>query len=137
MNFRDAGFGPAPLHRFRATTWRPQQRSVLVAGRDLQAYTRNVQTTLDIDDDILQAVKELALREGKTAGKMLSDLARSGFNLGKDTALGPGPGGARLENGWLVLPSRGGIVTNEMVAQLLDEADLEDAGIVKHAVEGC
>jgi hypothetical protein len=37
---------------------------------------RPVRTTLDIDPDVLQAVKELAEHRGTTAGKVLSDLAR-------------------------------------------------------------
>jgi hypothetical protein len=36
-----------------------------------------MRTTLDIDDDVLQAVKELAELRGRTAGKMLSELVRS------------------------------------------------------------
>jgi hypothetical protein len=35
-----------------------------------------MRTTLDIDDDILTAVKELAASRDSTAGKVLSDLAR-------------------------------------------------------------
>ena len=35
-----------------------------------------MRTTLDIDDDVLQAVKELADNRRTTAGKVLSDLAR-------------------------------------------------------------
>lgn len=35
-----------------------------------------VRTTLDIDDDVLQAAKELAVNRRKTTGKVLSDLAR-------------------------------------------------------------
>jgi len=35
-----------------------------------------MRTTLDIDDDVLQAVKELAEMRQKTAGKILSDLVR-------------------------------------------------------------
>jgi hypothetical protein len=38
-----------------------------------------VRTTLDIDDDILQAAKELADLRGSTAGKMVSELARRGL----------------------------------------------------------
>ena len=38
-----------------------------------------VRTTLDIDDDVLQAAKELADLRGSTAGKMLSELARRGM----------------------------------------------------------
>ena len=35
-----------------------------------------VRTTLDIDDDVLQAAKDLAANRRTTAGKVLSDLAR-------------------------------------------------------------
>jgi hypothetical protein len=38
-----------------------------------------MRTTLDIDDDVLQAAKELARRERKTAGRVLSELARRGM----------------------------------------------------------
>ena len=38
-----------------------------------------MRTTLDIDDDILQAAKEIAATEGRTAGKVLSELARKGL----------------------------------------------------------
>ena len=35
-----------------------------------------MRTTLDIDTDVLQTVKELAKTKGKTTGKVLSELAR-------------------------------------------------------------
>ena len=35
-----------------------------------------VRTTLDIDEDVLQAAKELAANRRTTAGKVLSELAR-------------------------------------------------------------
>lgn len=35
-----------------------------------------MRTTLDIDDEVLRAAKELAAQRGITAGKALSDLAR-------------------------------------------------------------
>ena len=38
-----------------------------------------MRTTLDIDDDVLQAAKEIAATEGRTAGKVLSELARKGL----------------------------------------------------------
>jgi hypothetical protein len=39
-------------------------------------------------------------------------------------------GPVSFRNGWFVLPSRGGPpVTNDLVQRLLDEADLEDAGL--------
>jgi hypothetical protein len=38
-----------------------------------------VRTTLDIDDDVLQAVKEIGEMRKKTAGQILSELARNGL----------------------------------------------------------
>ena len=81
-----------------------------------------MRTTLDIDDDVLQAAKELARAEKKTAGAVLSELARKAL-----TAPPGGPVEAVMEDGWFVLPSRGGIVTKELVDRLIEEAELEDA----------
>ena len=73
-----------------------------------------MRTTLDIDDDVLQAAKELAQARGKTAGQVLSDLARKGLERPRDV---------RVRNGVPLLPSEPGrIVTVEMVEALLDEA---------------
>jgi hypothetical protein len=38
-----------------------------------------VRTTLDIDDDVLQTAKELGAFRKKTAGQILSELARKGL----------------------------------------------------------
>ena len=38
-----------------------------------------MRTTLEIDDDFLAAAKELAARQHKTAGKLISELARKGI----------------------------------------------------------
>lgn len=38
---------------------------------------QGMRTTLDIDDDILEAVKEIASNRSATAGRVLSDLARA------------------------------------------------------------
>jgi hypothetical protein len=56
-----------------------------------------VRTTLDLDEDILQAAKELAAARGTTAGKVLSELARKAL-----TRSGTG----RVRNGVPVLPRR-------------------------------
>jgi hypothetical protein len=42
----------------------------------------SVRTTLDLDDDVLNAVKELAGAKGSTAGRVLSELARRGLASG-------------------------------------------------------
>jgi hypothetical protein len=74
-----------------------------------------MRTTLDIDDDVLQAAKELAKQGHSTAGKILSDLARRGLTA---------PAKARhvkMKNGFPILPSRGEIVTLEKVRRIMDE----------------
>ena len=76
-----------------------------------------MRTTLDIEDDVLQAAKELAQREGRTAGQVLSELARRGLAV---PSKGSGKG-TRTRNGVPVLASRGEIVTLEHVNRLRDE----------------
>ena len=74
-----------------------------------------MRTTLDIEDDVLQAAKELAQRQGGTAGQVISDLARRGLSS-PATKRRPG-----LRGGVPVLPSRGEIVTLEHVQEIQDE----------------
>jgi hypothetical protein len=73
-----------------------------------------MRTTLDVDDDVLQAVKELAAFRGSTAGKVLSDLARA--------ALAPAVT-ARVRNGVPLLPLRPG-ATRLTMKQVNDLRDL-------------
>jgi hypothetical protein len=74
-----------------------------------------MRTTLDIDEDVLQSAKELAAKRGTTAGRVLSDLARS--------ALAPRGRSPRKRNGVPILPERpgAGLVTLEIVNRLRDE----------------
>lgn len=77
-----------------------------------------MRTTVDIADDVLFAVKERARREKRTAGEVLSDLARKGL-LG-----GPGAGEvAEAESfyGFEPLPRRGPAVSNELVDRLRED----------------
>jgi hypothetical protein len=73
-----------------------------------------MRTTLTVDDDILEAAKELAAQRGTTAGKVLSELARK--------ALEPS-GRRRVRNGALLLPRRrkGLKPTMSLVNRLRDE----------------
>ena len=75
-----------------------------------------MRTTLDIEDDILQAAKELAQREGGTAGQVISALARRG--LANAPATSKKRSGTR--GGVPLLPSRGEVVTLERVRNLMD-----------------
>jgi hypothetical protein len=90
-----------------------------------------MRTTLDIDDDILQAAKELARAERKTAGQVLSELARKGLTQ-QAPAIGFSeeavPMGFNRKDGWYQLPNREGVVvTKELVDRLIEEADEEEA----------
>ena len=75
-----------------------------------------VRTTLDLDEDILQAAKEIAAARGTTAGRVVSDLARK--------ALTPSRAG-RVRNGVPLLPRRptgAPRPTMKLVNTLRDEA---------------
>lgn len=77
-----------------------------------------MRTTLDIAEDVLQAAKELARRENKTAGQIISELDRRSLT---------NPGGAQPSGrperffGFRPFPRRGGVVTNELIDKLRDE----------------
>ena len=73
-----------------------------------------MRATLDIDDDVLLAARELAAVENKSAGKVLSDLARAG--LQRRPANSP-----VIRNGFELLPGRRDIVTPDEVDGLLEE----------------
>lgn len=82
-----------------------------------------MRTTLDIDDDVLAAAKERADSEKSTTGKVISNLARQALTRSAE--------GPLIErNGFLVLPSRGGVITSALVRRLEEEADLQDAGLL-------
>jgi hypothetical protein len=76
---------------------------------------RSVRTTVDIDEDVLLAARELARRRGTSMGQVLSDLARQALSAG---------GGATVRDGVPLFPVApgAGIVTPELVNRLRDEA---------------
>jgi hypothetical protein len=91
-----------------------------------------MRTTLDIDDDVLAAAKDLAKVEGKTMGEVISDLARKALTA----PTGSGFAEARAAFGaadWPTLPNREGVVvTQETVDRILDELDMEVATPFDH-----
>jgi hypothetical protein len=85
-----------------------------------------MRTTLDINDDVLFAAKELARREKKSLGQVISDLARRAFATPPPSpsdadAQAPSKVSERLTSyGIHPLPKRGGVVSNEMIDRLRD-----------------
>ncbi len=80
-----------------------------------------MRTTLNIDDDLLIAVKEVAKRESTSTGAVVSGLLRrcltgGGENHAMDQAV---PVGA--EFGFRPFPKRGGVVTNALIDRLREE----------------
>ena len=74
-----------------------------------------MRTTLDIDEDVLAAARELADLRGSTAGKVLSELARKGLVPTRTS---------RVRNGVPVLPRRredAARPTMQLVNRLRDE----------------
>jgi hypothetical protein len=75
-----------------------------------------MRTTLNIADDVLQAAKERGRREGRSAGDVLSDLAREALT-----------GRHRLEthgasfHGFEPFPHRGAAISNALIDDLRDE----------------
>lgn len=74
-----------------------------------------MRTTVTIDDDVFAAAKELAARERKSIGEVLSSLAREALRPEKQTR--------RKRNGIPLLPVRPDAkpVTLELVNQLRDD----------------
>jgi len=73
-----------------------------------------MRTTLDIDDDVLAAAKELASGQKTTAGKVISDLARKALTESRSTEV-------TYHHGFAVLPKRGGVVTPDLVDRLAED----------------
>ena len=83
-----------------------------------------MRTTLDLDDDVLASAKEIARREKKTAGRVLSELARRALTQGPAPATGRGvTRESSAAHGFRPFPPRGAVVTNERVQMLRDEGE--------------
>jgi hypothetical protein len=79
-----------------------------------------MRTTLDIDEDVLSAAKELARRQRCTAGEVLSQLARQGLRApASSSTLSPGS-----FFGFRPFSSRGAPVSDETIDRLRDEAGI-------------
>lgn len=80
-----------------------------------------MRTTLDIDDDLLAAAKEVARREGSTAGAVVSRLLRRSLT-GEDPAAPKKPA-ARCVAGFEPFPARPGVITMDAQVNALREAE--------------
>jgi hypothetical protein len=75
---------------------------------------QDVRTTIDLEEDVLLAAKEIARQRGLSTGKVLSDLVRQALTHRKE---------ATVRNGVPIIPVQPGasVVTLELVNRLRDE----------------
>lgn len=77
-----------------------------------------MRTTLEIDDDVMQAAREIARLKNQGIGRAISDLARKGLVPNTLPTI-------KLEHGIPVIQHGPGAITitNEMVRNLLEEEE--------------
>ena len=79
-----------------------------------------MRTTLQLDDDVLEAARVLARQRQRTIGDVISDLARQ--TLSMPIERGPQNSGAKRSGlPQLPLKASGGVVDLELVNQLRDQ----------------
>lgn len=76
-----------------------------------------MRTTLNLDEDVLLAVRERARREKRPAGEVLSDLARQALT----NQHRPAGDAQRAHHGFQPLPRRGAAVSNALIDRLREE----------------
>lgn len=77
-----------------------------------------MRTTLRVDDDVLFAVRERARREKRTAGEVLSDLARQALT---GQTRQPADGSGAGHHGFHPLPRRGAAISNALINRLRED----------------
>ena len=82
-----------------------------------------MRTTLDLDDDVLASAKEIARRENRTAGQVLSELARRALTQQAAGAPVPAKRAPVAVHGFRPFASRGAVVTNALIDKLRDEGE--------------
>ncbi len=76
-----------------------------------------MRTTLDIADDVLAAAKELARQQGKSAGEVISTLARRALTGTTDASAVREP---KAAYGFKPFAAAGKVVSNEAIDRLRD-----------------
>ena len=87
----------------------------------VSGWDSTMRTTLNIDDDLLIAVKEVAKRESKSASAVVSDMLRQSLAPGGRDGLESQAEEPGAEFGFRPFPKRGVVVTNELIDRLREE----------------
>ncbi|OGT01774.1 MAG: hypothetical protein A2Z65_00995 [Gallionellales bacterium RIFCSPLOWO2_02_58_13] len=75
-----------------------------------------MRTTIDIEDDVLAAVKELARSQNVSAGNIVSRLMREALSGHQQAQIS-----GKTAAGFRPFPARGTLVTNEQINGLRDQ----------------
>jgi hypothetical protein len=96
---------------------RKHVNALILSSQHLSIYNGIVRTTVDLEEDILRAAKDLAKERSQSLGRVLSELARKGLQ--------PSPRSMDTRNGVPLLPRKTGArpVTSQMVKELLESED--------------
>ena len=78
-----------------------------------------MRTSLNIDTDVLETVREIARKEKKSAGQVMSELARRGFYAPQQEVAEP-TASYTEKNGVPVLRPTGTLVSDESVRRIRD-----------------
>ena len=78
-----------------------------------------MRTTVNLDEDVLIAVKELARKERVSAGRILSKLVREAL-AGRQSQMIPQKKDEKKVGGFRPFPPRGVVVSNEQIENLRD-----------------
>ena len=79
-----------------------------------------MRTTLDIDEDVLAAAKEISRQQGVSQGVVISRLLRLALRGNGETAV-PSRSNA---GGFKPFPARGSVISNELIDKLRDNEGL-------------
>lgn len=76
-----------------------------------------MRTTLDLDDDLLSATKEISRRQGISQGQVISRLLRKALTGNNDLTTASSESYA---GGFRPFPARGTVISNELIDKLRD-----------------
>jgi hypothetical protein len=79
-----------------------------------------MRTTLDIDDDVLDTAKKMAVVRKSSAGRVISDLVRKALEA-PELSLNQ----LEFSNGFPQFPRTGQTIAAEMIRDLIEEEDRE------------
>ena len=78
-----------------------------------------MRTTLDIDDEVLRAAKEISVRSKLTTGQVISDLARRALVASHPTSQSQ----PVLVDGFEVMPASGRVITADTIKKLMEDLE--------------